>query len=411
MLKRILALVFILVFLLTFCPNALAFTHYENIIAEGLIDTYDSGRKLQLDAAADWNASLATILSLSSALIPRNFELNMEGTSRFVTYTGVYPESMSDAQLQSAAESVLQNLLTPSMTDREKVIAIHDWIILHTTYGEQGIESHSPVGVFLNQTAVCDGYSRAMLLFCRLAQIPCLFLSSDAMNHSYNAVWIDGEWLLVDVTWDDPDFGSQIEDRYLLKRPAELPTHKVDGGVTMQELFDFGRTYYTNLIDSQPGTGADQLMMADLLHDKGLFLGTDLGYELDRAPTRAEAAVLFVRVLDRESEALAGENHSPFTDLPAWAAPHISLLYRDGLTKGQSETLFGSSAATSGRDFATFLLRALGYRDGQDFEWATAMDTAQTMGFAPAAWDGSSFTRGDAVEMMARALGFVERLS
>ena len=121
--------------------------------------------------------------------------------------------------------------------------------------------------------------------------------------------------------------------------------------------------------------------------------------------------MLFVRVLGREDEALAGDGTSPFTDVPAWAAKHIALLYREGLTVGQSETLFGSDSTTSARDYATFLLRAMGYTDGVDFQWETAMDTAAELGFAPVNWNGFTFTRGDAVEMTARALGFVPALS
>lgn len=42
---------------------------------------------------------------------------------------------------------------------------------------------------------------------------------------------------------------------------------------------------------------------ADRLSDLGLFQGTGDGYELDRAPTRAEAATMLVRLLGAEAEA------------------------------------------------------------------------------------------------------------
>ena len=120
---------------------------------------------------------------------------------------------------------------------------------------------------------------------------------------------------------------------------------------------------------------------------------------------------MLVRALGAGEAAGAMEKSHPFTDVPAWAAKHIALLYREGLTVGQSETLFGSDSTTSARDYATFLLRAMGYTDGVDFQWETAMDTAAELGFAPVNWNGFTFTRGDAVEMTARALGFVPALS
>ena len=44
---------------------------------------------------------------------------------------------------------------------------------------------------------------------------------------------------------------------------------------------------------------------ADSLHEMGLFQGTQNGYDLDRTPTRAEAAVMLVRLLGKEAEVKA----------------------------------------------------------------------------------------------------------
>ena len=429
--KKTLALLLALLLLLAAAPSALAVGNYEQVIAEGLIEAYDSGRPIRLDAAANWDADLDAILYLLCSVLPEHLSLSVEGDTRFVTYEAKILSDERTSELLPRAEVVLSEILTEGMSPREQVTAMHDWLVRQTVYREDGPRSHAPQGVLREGAAVCDGYTRTLLLFCRMTGIPCLFLGSDSMNHSYNAVWIDGEWLLVDATWDDPEQGDTVSDTYLLRPFAEVKDHKADGaGVSLEEILAFGEQYYAYLIEAAlagesggPALGdvdtapegegqpeavpMTQEQMADLLKEKGLFLGTDLGYELERSPTRAEAAVLFVRVLGREGEALMAEAVHPFTDVPEWAAPHIALLSREGLTRGQSETLFGSAAVTAARDYATFLLRALGAVDGVDFEWSTAMETATARGFAPAGWDGESFTRGDAVEMTARALGFV----
>ena len=54
---------------------------------------------------------------------------------------------------------------------------------------------------------------------------------------------------------------------------------------------------------------------ADRLSDLGLFQGTGNGYQLDRAPTRAEAATMLVRLLGAEAEAEELDYSAPFTDL------------------------------------------------------------------------------------------------
>ena len=83
---------------------------------------------------------------------------------------------------------------------------------------------------------------------------------------------------------------------------------------------------------------------ADRLHEVGLFQGTGMTasgapqYDLDRAPTRAEAAVMLVRLLGKEADAKALTYTAPFTDLAAWEQPYIQYLYDNGLTQGTSAT-------------------------------------------------------------------------
>ncbi len=116
---------------------------------------------------------------------------------------------------------------------------------------------------------------------------------------------------------------------------------------------------------------------ADDLYDMGLFAGSELGYELDRAPERAEAAVMLVRLLGAEAEAKAANLACPFTDVPDWAAPYIGWLYQEGLTSGATATTFEPYGACSSQMYATFLLRALGYSDANgDFTYADALDFA-----------------------------------
>lgn len=50
-------------------------------------------------------------------------------------------------------------------------------------------------------------------------------------------------------------------------------------------------------------SAADFTSSADVLKDLGLFQGSEAGYDLDRAPDRAEAATMMVRLLGKEAEA------------------------------------------------------------------------------------------------------------
>ena len=153
---------------------------------------------------------------------------------------------------------------------------------------------------------------------------------------------------------------------------------------------------------------ADFTHCADALKDLGLFQGTSKGYDLDRAPTRTEAGVMLVRLLGQEEAALANETYTaPFTDVQDWAKPYVQYLYDNGLTNGKSATLFGYSDKCTAQQYATFLLRALGYSDaeGGDFAYADALDFAREKGVVDAAnCDEQNFLRDDVVAMSYTAL-------
>jgi hypothetical protein len=149
---------------------------------------------------------------------------------------------------------------------------------------------------------------------------------------------------------------------------------------------------------------ADFSTQADALKEMGLFKGTASGYELDRIPTRAEAAAALVRLLGKETEAQAGTYETPFTDVPDWAKPYVGYLYTNQMVKGTTDTTFGSSDNCSAQMFAAFVLRALGYSEnGGDFTysevWSTAVRLGLTQGEAP-----QSFIRDHMVMLSYSAL-------
>ena len=146
---------------------------------------------------------------------------------------------------------------------------------------------------------------------------------------------------------------------------------------------------------------------ADRLSDLGLFQGTGDGYELDRAPTRAEAATMLVRLLGAEEEAQALEYTAPFTDLDGWQEPYVQYLYDNGLTTGATATTFEPEDTCSAQMYTTFLLRALGYSDaaGGDFTYAGAIDFGKSIGLVDIAnCNETNFLRDHVAAMSLTAL-------
>ena len=122
---------------------------------------------------------------------------------------------------------------------------------------------------------------------------------------------------------------------------------------------------------------------ADALKDLGLFQGTAQGYELDRAPTRGEAATMLVRLLGKETEAKKLTYSAPFTDLDGWQKPYVQYLYDNKLTSGATATTFEPEEPCTANMYAAFLLRALGYSEAADgYTYKQSVDKAYSIGLA-----------------------------
>ncbi len=153
---------------------------------------------------------------------------------------------------------------------------------------------------------------------------------------------------------------------------------------------------------------------ADTLNALDLFRGVAVAedgtpvYDLSRAPNRQEAVTILVRLLGRESEALAGQWETPFTDVDSWAVPYVGYAYANGLTNGIAATLFGGGQPVTAAQFITFVLRALGYSEAAgDFKWDESWQLSDQLGITDGrytAQSNSGFTRGDAAIVSESAL-------
>lgn len=158
---------------------------------------------------------------------------------------------------------------------------------------------------------------------------------------------------------------------------------------------------------SGAATASDEA--ARVLHSLGLFQGTGTDtagepvFELERAPTRAEAVTMLVRLLGADISSEGAE--LPFTDVPAWARPYVSYAYANGLTTGIDAVTFGSNDTATATQYLSFVLRALGYRSGRDFRWDAAWELSDALGLTEGEYHAdSSFTRGDVSSISRSAL-------
>lgn len=186
---------------------------------------------------------------------------------------------LSDPEVQAAG------------TDYEKILAVYRYIIRTTDYDIYDTDQ-SILGVMLRHNGVCAGYARTFQYLMHRMDIPCVLmlgLDKSGENHSWNAVFCQGAWYQMDVTWGDPTNpdgspGNMLSYTYCMVTDEEiLRDHTLTGEIPMPECTETAYNYY---------------------RQAGLYLDTwdSLRYEsLMRAALDAGETWLTVRFADEEN--------------------------------------------------------------------------------------------------------------
>ena len=127
-------------------------------------------------------------------------------------------------------------LTKSSSSELETVRSFYSWILQNISYDHEAYKdgkkriNHSNQDVLKRQKAVCYGYSSLFKEMCHLAEIPCEIITGypkmprdedpdlSTANHTWNAVQIDGNWHLLDVTWGAGE-QKDYKEHYFLTAP------------------------------------------------------------------------------------------------------------------------------------------------------------------------------------------------
>ncbi len=123
-----------------------------------------------------------------------------------------------DKEIFDIVTKAIDENIGDDMTDYEKELIIHDWVISNTQYDPGELSSDpnavlspehdNPYGTLVYGYAICSGYTSTFQLFMDLLEIECISVSGrshgGAEEHAWNMVKLDGQWYCVDLTWDDP---------------------------------------------------------------------------------------------------------------------------------------------------------------------------------------------------------------
>jgi len=148
------------------------------------------------------------------------------------------------------------------------------------------------------------------------------------------------------------------------------------------------------------------LIAAEALHALGLFRGYGSGpdgnprFGLEDDSTRIQGMIMFLRLLGEYEEALESDYDCPFVDVTGdYYRSIIAYAFAKGYTNGVSSTRFDPSGELSATMYLTFVLRALGYKAGEDFVWSAAWELTDELGITDGEFSTADdpFTRGSLV--------------
>ncbi|MDO4711507.1 MAG: transglutaminase domain-containing protein [Peptostreptococcaceae bacterium] len=175
-----------------------------------------------------------------------------------------------DRSVDLFAAEWAKNNLRMSMSQEEKVKAIHDHIINSSDYhlGDEndrfnGLSVHSPYTLSKEKVGVCQAYAILFYKIATAADIPCKLVpgdfessfiyQDDDTQHLWNMVQIDGKWYHIDVTGDDPIIKNAPNARmlsyeYYLKSDATMARSHSWNLDTYPEALEDYEVFYSDVI-------------------------------------------------------------------------------------------------------------------------------------------------------------------
>ena len=106
----------------------------------------------------------------------------------------------------------------------QKLQALYDWELRRSHYDfvstkdDEGGDSNSrrkkqdAVHVLLYKMGVCEGYANLYTALVRHLGVKAAYQTSRKMGHAWTELYYNGDWKLVDITWDDPVYESSVSN-------------------------------------------------------------------------------------------------------------------------------------------------------------------------------------------------------
>ena len=125
-----------------------------------------------------------------------------------LTYTvEYYTTDAEEDAFEEKLDEIIAGLNLAGKTDLEKILTIYGYVCDNVTYDEAAEHCFTAYGALVDGKAVCQGYALLLMRMLDVASIESevVFGVSEGVNHMWNIVKLDGEYFLLDATWDSTD--------------------------------------------------------------------------------------------------------------------------------------------------------------------------------------------------------------
>lgn len=164
----------------------------------------------------------------AGSIVPNQFNAK-NGYCNTLAIGGMDADYLNRYNRMMVAVDTIKKSIDPRMSDVEKALVTHDYLVENTTYVMNGPFVGCAGGILGNGEGLCTGYAEAFNLVMHELGIKTYLVNSDSMHHAWSYVELDGNVYHVDCTWDDSRsfghirqyfvnsntrFGKNIPDRH-----------------------------------------------------------------------------------------------------------------------------------------------------------------------------------------------------
>lgn len=191
------------------------------VVYAGAPDELDSGGLTAVMEAAiyedDYTAYTIASYAVESLSSGRRTELSVSAEYR--------EQAAQSRYVQEEAARIVASLITPDMSDHQKIKLIHDWVVLNVEYDES-LQRYTAYEALTEGTAVCQGYALLTHAMLAAAGLENRIVEGTIAsgNHAWNLVKLGDAWYHLDTTSDDPvpDEQGRVLYGYYMKTDREL---------------------------------------------------------------------------------------------------------------------------------------------------------------------------------------------